>query len=87
VHTPPFLYLCPALDFAHVDTLVGGCTTAVARQQPPDNNRGMVFSARTTKQQLNSKRGTVFSVRSMPRCYNKDKYKFQLVEWNELVGG
>jgi hypothetical protein len=52
----------------HADPLLGGereicdCTAAVARQQPA--NRGMMFSARSTKQQLNSNRGKVFSVRS-----------------------
>jgi hypothetical protein len=63
---------------SHVDPLLGGYrerdynTTAIARQQLSNNNRGMVLSARSAKQQLNSNRGTVFSVRSVPRCYKQD---------------
>jgi hypothetical protein len=40
----------------HVDPLLGGdlvlgnCTSAVARQRPVNNNRGMVFSALSAKQ-------------------------------------
>jgi hypothetical protein len=55
-----------------VDMLLGGdreigyCTAA--RKQ----NRGIVFSARPVKQQLNSKRGTVFSASSVPRYYEQD---------------
>jgi hypothetical protein len=45
--------------------------TAVARQRAA--NRGMAFSARSTKQQLNSNRGTVFPVRSVTICYKQDK--------------
>jgi hypothetical protein len=52
----------------HADPLLGGeseicdCIASVARQRPA--NRWMMFSARSTKQQLNSNRGNVFSVRS-----------------------
>jgi hypothetical protein len=61
----------------HVDPLLGGDREigdyrgAVARQRLA-NNREMMFSALSVKQQLNSKRGTVFSVGSMPRCYKQD---------------
>jgi hypothetical protein len=40
------------------------CTATVVRQRPANNNREIVFSARSAKKQLNSKRGTVFSVLS-----------------------
>jgi hypothetical protein len=51
----------------HVDPLQGGdreiddSTAAVARQRPA-KNRGIVFSAWSAKQHLNSNRGTAFSV-------------------------
>jgi hypothetical protein len=57
----------------HVDPLLGGYreigdhTAAMARQQPSNDNRGMVFSALSAKQKLNRKRGTMFSMRSVPR--------------------
>jgi hypothetical protein len=51
----------------------GDCTAAVARQWPA-NNRGMMFSARSTKQQSNRKSGTMFSVRSVPSCYKQDEF-------------
>jgi hypothetical protein len=60
----------------HIDPLlggepeIGGCTVAIARQQPA-NNTGMVFSERPAKQQLNN-RGTVCPVRSMQRCYKQE---------------
>jgi hypothetical protein len=59
----------------------------VARRRPRDrrlysglqhNNRGMLSSARSAKQQLNSNRITVFSVRSVPTCY-KDNLSNELV--------
>jgi hypothetical protein len=60
-----------------VDPLLGGdrdigdCTAAVVRQRPA-NNKGMVFSAQSTKQQLNRNIGTVFSVWCFSRCYKQD---------------
>jgi hypothetical protein len=45
-------------------------------------NRGMVFSARSSKQKLNSNKGAMFSVQSVPRCYKQDKSRVQLVEWS-----
>jgi hypothetical protein len=44
----------------HVDTLLGGdreigdCIAAVARQRPANNNREIVFSALSAKQQLDT---------------------------------
>jgi hypothetical protein len=58
---------------------IGDHTESVARQWSA-NNRGMMFPARSAKQQLNSSRGTVFSVRSVPRCYTQDD------QW-ELISG
>jgi hypothetical protein len=52
--------------FLGVNREIGDCTAAVARQRPA-NNIGMVFFARSAKQQLNSNRGTICSVRSLPR--------------------
>jgi hypothetical protein len=40
----------------HVDPLVGDDTAAVARQRLANNNRGIMFSERSTKQQLNINR-------------------------------
>jgi hypothetical protein len=45
---------------------IGDGTADVVRQRPANNNRGMVSSARSTKQQLNSNRRTVFPVRYVP---------------------
>jgi hypothetical protein len=70
----------------HVDLLLGGnhetgdCTVAAPRQRPA-NNRGMLFSARSIKQQLNSKTATVFFVQSMQRCYKQNNWS------NESVAG
>jgi hypothetical protein len=50
---------------------IGDCTEAVDRHRPANNNRVMVFSALSAKQQLNSNRGTVFCMRSVPRCYKQ----------------
>jgi hypothetical protein len=50
--------------------------TAVARQQPI-NNRGMVFSARSPKQQLNCNRGIVFSVQPVPRLHNEEQLQLR----------
>jgi hypothetical protein len=64
----------------HVDLLLGGHreigdgTAAIARQRPANNNRGMVFAARSSKQQWNSNRGTVFPVLSVRRCYEQDNW-------------
>jgi hypothetical protein len=44
------------------------CTVAFARQRLI-NNRGMMFPARSAKQELNSNRAKAFSVWSVPRCY------------------
>jgi hypothetical protein len=44
----------------HVYPLLGADRTAAVATQRPANNRGMVFSAWSAKQQLNSNRGTVF---------------------------
>jgi hypothetical protein len=65
----------------HVDQLLGGdreigdFIAAVVRQAPANNYRGMVFSARSAKQQLKINRRTVFSVRSVPRCYKQGKFR------------
>jgi hypothetical protein len=53
------------------DREVGDCTVVVVRQRPA-SNRGMVFTTRSAKQQLNSKRVAAFSVRSVPRCCKQD---------------
>jgi hypothetical protein len=51
-----------------MDPLLGGdrpisdCTAVVVRQRPANNNRGIVFSAQSTKQHLNRNREMVFSV-------------------------
>jgi hypothetical protein len=69
----------------HIDPLLGGnreigdFTAAVARQRPANNNRVIVFSVRSTKQQLNSNRGTMLSVLSMPTCYNQDNCSNELI--------
>jgi hypothetical protein len=47
-----------------VDPLLGGDREIGDSAAARKNSRGMVFSARSAKQQLNSNRGTVFSVRS-----------------------
>jgi hypothetical protein len=52
--------------------VTGDCTAAVARQRPI-NIRGMAFSVRSAKQQLNSNKGTVLSVRSVPSYFKRDK--------------
>jgi hypothetical protein len=39
---------------------IGNCTSAVSMQRPANKNRGMVFSALSAKQQLNSNNLTVF---------------------------
>jgi hypothetical protein len=65
--------------------LLGGCreigdyTAAIVRQPSANNNRGIVFSALSAKQQTNSNRGTVFSVRSVTRCYEKENWNNELV--------
>jgi hypothetical protein len=52
----------------HLDLLLGGdceivdCTAAVVRQRPANNNRRMVFTARSTKQQLNSNKETAWII-------------------------
>jgi hypothetical protein len=62
----------------HVDPLLGGereigdCTAAVARKRSANNNRGVVLSARSAKQQLNSNIVMVFSARSEQKCYKQD---------------
>jgi hypothetical protein len=67
----------------HVPSLLGndrktGEGTAAAHWQQPANDRGIVFSARSTKQQLNSHRGTAFSVKSMLGCYKKFNWSNEL---------
>jgi hypothetical protein len=42
------------------DREISDCTAAVARQRPANKNRGMMFSVRSAKQQLNSNRGRCF---------------------------
>jgi hypothetical protein len=77
----------------HVDSLLGSdreiddCKVAVARLQPENNNRGMVFSARFTTQQLNSNGGTVFSLWSVPGCYKQDSWSNEWVMRQSPVGG
>jgi hypothetical protein len=61
------------------DCEIGDCTAAVARQRPANNNRAMVFSAQSAKQQLNSNRGTVFSLQYVPRYYKQDSWNSELV--------
>jgi hypothetical protein len=61
------------------DLEIGDYTAAVARQSPENNNRRMIFSARSAKQQLNNKRGTVFTVLSVARCYKQDNCSTELV--------
>jgi hypothetical protein len=68
----------------HVDPLLrSDYTAAVARQRPINKNRGVVFSARSAKQQLHWNRETVFSVLSLPRCYKQGSEwgVSQSVEW------
>jgi hypothetical protein len=65
------------------DRDIGGCTTAVARQRPADKT-GMVFSAWSSKKQLNGNRGRVFSVLSVPRCYKQDTWSNELVVGHSL---
>jgi hypothetical protein len=60
--------------------------TPVARQRPVNNNKRLVLSARSAKQQLNSNKGTVFSVRCMPRCYKQDNWSNELVLGQSPVG-
>jgi hypothetical protein len=60
--------------------VIGDSTVAVARQGTARNNKRMVFSTRSAKQQMNSYRVTVFYVRSVPRCK-------QEIWSNELVVG
>jgi hypothetical protein len=76
----------------HVDPLLGtdreisDCTAAVARQRSA-NNRGMVFSAWSSKQQFRYNRGTVFSMLPVPRYYKQDKSRvYSVSQCSELVG-
>jgi hypothetical protein len=69
-------YADPLLSNDHE---IGDHTAATARQQPINNNRGMLFSVWSTKQQSNSNRGTVLSVWSVPRCYKLDSWSNELV--------
>jgi hypothetical protein len=39
---------------------IGNCTAAIAKERPANKNRGMVFSARSSEQQLKNDSGTVF---------------------------
>jgi hypothetical protein len=64
-HTSPINLFWHVYPLLHGDREIGDCMAAVARQRPADN-RSMVFSVRSAKQQLNSNRDTVFSVRSVP---------------------
>jgi hypothetical protein len=50
----------------------------VARRRPADNNREMMFSALSARQQSNSSRETVFSVRFVPRYYKQNNWS---IEW------
>jgi hypothetical protein len=50
------------------------------------NNRGIVFSVLSAKQQLNRNRGTVFSVRPVPRCYKHDNWSNELVVGESPAG-
>jgi hypothetical protein len=50
--------LCHIHPLLGGDRKIGVCTTAVARQRLAVS-RGVVYSARSAKQQLNSNRGTV----------------------------
>jgi hypothetical protein len=45
----------------HVDREIGDCRSAVARQRAANNNRRMVISAQSAKQQLNSNKGDNWS--------------------------
>jgi hypothetical protein len=52
------MWVVPTHILQHADLLLGGdreigdCTEAVVRQRPRNNNEGMVFSARSAKQQM-----------------------------------
>jgi hypothetical protein len=48
-------------------------------QEPANNNRGMVFSARSAKQKLNSSRKAPSSKRSVSRSYKQDNSSNELV--------
>jgi hypothetical protein len=50
----PSLYLCPAVHFAHVDPLVGGCPAAIARHRYAKRNNIMLFSVRSMPRQVQS---------------------------------
>jgi hypothetical protein len=85
-------YIICRIILWHLDVLLGSdCkigdrAVAIVRQWPTNNNRGMVFSAWSTKQQLNSIRGPVFSVRSVPKFYKQDSWSNKLVVGQSPVG-
>jgi hypothetical protein len=61
------------------DQETGDCAAAIAKQQSAKNNRGIVISAPSAKQNLNRNKEMVFSVRSMLRCYKQDSWNNELV--------
>jgi hypothetical protein len=56
------------------DYVIGDWSAAVARQQPANKSREMVFFSQFAKQQLNNNRGTVFPLRSVQRSYMQDNW-------------
>jgi hypothetical protein len=69
------------------DPELGNCKTAVARQRPLKNSRGMVFSARPVKEQLNCNRGAIFCVQSVPSYkYNKSYSSVRRLQELQLKG-
>jgi hypothetical protein len=52
----------------------------------PASNRGMMFSARSARQQQNSERGMMFSVRSVSRCYKQYNWNSELIVGQSPAG-
>jgi hypothetical protein len=67
------------------DRETGDCTAAVARQRLADN-RGLMFYARSAKQQLITNGRTVFSVCFVPRCYKQDNWSNEYVVGQSSAG-
>jgi hypothetical protein len=64
------------------DREIGDCTATVHRHP---KKRRMVFSARSSKQQLNSNREIVSSVLSVQRYYKQDELVEWMPMWRRLV--
>jgi hypothetical protein len=54
-------------------------TAFIARHQPTNNSKGIIFSAWSTEQQMNSNRGTVFSEEPMPWLHNEDQLPLERI--------